>query len=113
MGKNKYTWDQLERIADDIRVVRDSHFHDVPISVMVILLRNLKIAEQELRILTETNNFLLKYCGEDSELYAHEYNALKEVAVYASFREISLDLFDGAEIPAGTMDRITHFIGGG
>lgn len=104
-----YNWRELAEMADSIRTLRDHHFSAVPISVMLILLRNLKTIEQEIRVLKETENFLKKQDlpqGEISEMEAE----LASAKVSVSIRKIPFSYLSDKSLSVEAMKIMEPFL---
>jgi len=96
-------------MADQIRDVRDHHFAEIPVWIMAILMRNLKIIEQEIRVLTETKNFLDK-CGLSEEAYSSAVSDLMNSPVEVHLRKFSLDDFRDRPVEVSVFELIDDLL---
>ena len=100
-----WTWQELQGLADNIRHIRDNYIEMIPVRLFAILYRNLKIIQQELRILQETDNFIKKAESEDEYLISHE--TLMNLPVSVNLKTIPLDIFEAnTEIPLNIFEGI-------
>ena len=108
----EYTWNELESLADKIRTIRDQFLDQVPVHIFAILYRNLKLLEQEIRILTETNNFLKRWYGEETPEYIQHHQELLLVKVEVKLKKINLSSFGQDDISPSVLIYIIPFMEG-
>lgn len=101
----KYTWKQLEEIADNLCSIRDNNISEIPVHIIVVLTRNLKVVEQEIRILSETRNIIKNHCDTSDE-YERKLYELRNTPVEVSLRTVSIKDFDGCFISQFLIEKL-------
>lgn len=105
-----YTWLELEALADNLRTIRDQYLQYIPLNVFVILYRDLKLIEQEIRILTEIDNFLQRTYGQDTPAYYSHHAELLEIKIQVKLRELTIDAFNNIEMTPALFNYLIPFI---
>ena len=106
------TWEEMNHLADNIRVIRDQYIQKIPVNVFAILYRNLKVLEQELRIIQETDNFIKIACGEGTIEYFIRHQDLQELKIVVKLQEVSIEDFSDNQISPIILEYIVPFMGG-
>ena len=104
------TWPELEKLADNLRFLRDQYLQDIPVKVFAILYRDLKLIEQEIRIFNEINNFLKQTYGDNTSVYKQHYEELLKVQVTVRLRDLTIEDFGDNIMSPALFDYITPFI---
>lgn len=106
-----YTWKELEMIADDLCAVRDNHFKEFSIGVIVKIVRNIHVIEQELRFFNETRNFLRKNYDDDKEYEAKLYE-LRNTLTTVTLRMVTMEELELVNLSSDALEKITPMLGG-
>lgn len=106
MEFNGYT---LDEAADEIRSIRDFYFDKVPVKIMFYLIRILKRLEQEYRYYNETDNFLRKTIGVESNEYEVYKKELFSTTTIVSLKLIPFDVVRESSIPIDIIETIMKY----